>query len=163
MADLIPPRRDEFLTSKGVPTLRFSEYLEGLAQNVNAVVEEASESLFSEVSTQNAKISKLSSQVNDLDFGDVDLLNSKISRLESRINDLEMSDDTDVLNGRIAQVSAKVARLIEELLTAVKANAPDKEQESEKVILLINILEETKLLNARTEEAFETELTKEDL
>ena len=36
MADLIPPRRDEFLTADGVPTLRFSEYLEALASTTNS-------------------------------------------------------------------------------------------------------------------------------
>ena len=36
MAELIPPRRDELLTSEGVPTLRFSEYLEGLARQTNS-------------------------------------------------------------------------------------------------------------------------------
>ena len=35
MADVIPPRRDEQLTQDGVPTLRFSEYLEELGQNSN--------------------------------------------------------------------------------------------------------------------------------
>lgn len=35
MAEVIPPRRDETLTSKGVPTLRFSEYLERLTDQSN--------------------------------------------------------------------------------------------------------------------------------
>lgn len=35
MVDIIPPRRDEFLTDSGVPTLRFSEYLELLARSGN--------------------------------------------------------------------------------------------------------------------------------
>ena len=36
MAELIPPRRNEFLTKIGVPTQRFSEYLENLAQSSNS-------------------------------------------------------------------------------------------------------------------------------
>lgn len=35
MADVIPPRRDEALSADGVPTLRFSEYLEGLTRQTN--------------------------------------------------------------------------------------------------------------------------------
>ena len=35
MAELIPPRRDEFLTADGIPTRRFSEYLEQLASQTN--------------------------------------------------------------------------------------------------------------------------------
>ena len=40
MAELIPPRRNEFLTKLGVPTQRFAEYLEGLAQNSNSSTDE---------------------------------------------------------------------------------------------------------------------------
>jgi len=35
MADLIPPRRNEFLTKDGIPTTRFAEYLESLASRTN--------------------------------------------------------------------------------------------------------------------------------
>lgn len=35
MADLIPPRRNEFLTRDGVPTTRFAEYLEAVASRTN--------------------------------------------------------------------------------------------------------------------------------
>ena len=35
MAELIPPRRDEFLTKDGVPTQRFAEYLELIAKQTN--------------------------------------------------------------------------------------------------------------------------------
>ncbi len=43
MADLIPPRRGEFLTKEGVPTTRFAEYLERLTSqaNTSAAVAEA--------------------------------------------------------------------------------------------------------------------------
>ena len=35
MAELIPPRRNEFLTKEGVPTQRFAEYLEALTAKTN--------------------------------------------------------------------------------------------------------------------------------
>ena len=35
MVDIIPPRRDEFLTAGGIPTLRFAEFLEGEASQTN--------------------------------------------------------------------------------------------------------------------------------
>lgn len=35
MADLIPPRRNEFVTKEGVPTTRFAEYLEAVASQTN--------------------------------------------------------------------------------------------------------------------------------
>jgi N-acetylglucosamine kinase-like BadF-type ATPase len=37
MAELIPPRRDQFLTADGLPTVRFAEYLEALARQGNSV------------------------------------------------------------------------------------------------------------------------------
>ena len=38
MAELIPPRRSEFLTREGVPTQRFAEYLELLTSTTNTSV-----------------------------------------------------------------------------------------------------------------------------
>tara|TARA_R110000823_G_scaffold218974_1_gene348033 strand:+ start:642 stop:911 length:270 start_codon:yes stop_codon:yes gene_type:complete len=38
MAELIPPRRSEFLTRDGVPTQRFAEYLEQLTSKTNSTV-----------------------------------------------------------------------------------------------------------------------------
>ena len=35
MANLVPPRRNEFLTKDGVPTIRFAEYLERLTGQLN--------------------------------------------------------------------------------------------------------------------------------
>ena len=40
MAELIPPRRNEFLTRLGVSTQRFAEYLENLAQSSNTSEDE---------------------------------------------------------------------------------------------------------------------------
>jgi len=94
---------------------------------------------------------------------DTSRLLSLVSTLEKRVKDLEESSDTDSLRSKIAKLNQKVNKLINELLAAVKANAPDKEQESEKVVLLSNIRDEITLLNARIEEAFETELDGEDI
>ena len=94
---------------------------------------------------------------------DTSRLLSLVSKLEKRVRDLEESSDTDSLRSKIAKLNQKVNKLIKELLAAVKANAPDKEQESEKVVLLANIRDEITLLNARIEEAFETELDGEDI
>lgn len=94
---------------------------------------------------------------------DTSRLLSAISRLEKRVKDLEESSDTDSLRSKIAKLNQKVNKLISELLTAVEALAPDREQEAEKVALLSNIRQEIKLLNLRVEEAFETELNEDDL
>lgn len=142
VAELIPPRRDESLTDDGVPTIRFAEYLERLARDVNNVVNESGE------------LSSLSA--------DLSRQNGLISRLSSRVDDLEIADDTDILNSRIANVNAKVTRLIEELLEEVK-KLRDVELENKALSVQTQIREEMELLNARFEETFETDIDKDDL
>ena len=94
---------------------------------------------------------------------DTSRLFATINKLERRVRDLEESTDTDELRAKVARLNQKVNKLINELLTAVKALAPDLEQEAEKVLLLGNLLDEMKLLNLRIEEAFETRLDGDDL
>ena len=94
---------------------------------------------------------------------DTSRLFATIKRLERRIQDLEEAGDTEELRSKLAKLNQKVTKLITELLAAVKDLAPDKEQESDKVVLLQNILHETQLLSARIEEAFETDLTGDDI
>ncbi len=94
---------------------------------------------------------------------DTSRLFATIRRLERRVQDLEESSDSEILISKFTKLNSKVNKLISELLVAVQALAPDLEQESEKVTLLANILDEIKLLNAMSEEAYETELDGEDI
>ena len=64
MAELIPPRRNEFLTRDGVPTTRFAEYLEELARSINT--SDAGIELLATVNAANAAISSLQSQISAL-------------------------------------------------------------------------------------------------
>ena len=64
MAELIPPRRNEFLTRAGVPTTRFAEYLEELARSINTADGEVE--LLATVNAANAAISNLQSQISAL-------------------------------------------------------------------------------------------------
>lgn len=65
MAELIPPRRDETLTGDGIPTLRFSEYLEGLARNVNATT---SQTDLGDVAASPAQLASVIKRLNDLEL-----------------------------------------------------------------------------------------------
>lgn len=94
---------------------------------------------------------------------DIPRLSARIKTLEKRIIDLEEANDTEVLNSKIAKLNQKVNKLINELIAAVKELAPDKVQESDKVVLQQNILHEIQLLSARIEEAFETEIDGDDV
>lgn len=142
MVDLIPPRRDESLTENGVPTLRFSEYLENIAGSVNTVTTEV--------------------ELSDGFASEVNIQNAQISRLTSRVDDLEASNDTDVLNSKIANVGAKVTRLIDELIAEVRL-LRDVELENKALSVQQAIRAEMELLNARVEEAFETDINGDDL
>lgn len=95
--------------------------------------------------------------------GETSRLFATIRRLERRVQDLEESSDSEILISKFTKLNSKVNKLISELLVAVQALAPNIEQESEKVVLLANIRDEIALLNARIEEAFETELDGEDI
>ena len=66
MADLIPPRRNEFLTRDGVPTQRFAEYLEQLTRETNTTV--AATSINSDGSAARAQLLALQLQVGSGDF-----------------------------------------------------------------------------------------------
>ena len=61
MADLIPPRRGEFLTSDGQPTRRFIEYLEALTKQTNTSATVASS--VSDNSAIRAQLKALQQQV----------------------------------------------------------------------------------------------------
>jgi len=65
MANIIPPRRDEFLTRDGIPTRRFIEYLEALTQQTNET-EVASSSTLSE--TALTQINALENRIGSGDF-----------------------------------------------------------------------------------------------
>tara|TARA_R110000751_G_scaffold307641_1_gene430357 strand:- start:1674 stop:1940 length:267 start_codon:yes stop_codon:yes gene_type:complete len=61
MSDLIPPRRDEFLTRDGRPTQRFIEYLEALTRQTNTSATVASS--VSDNSALRAQLKALQQQV----------------------------------------------------------------------------------------------------
>ncbi len=66
MANLIPPRRDEFLTKDGVPTQRFAVYLESLTAKTNSTVTETS--INTDGSAARAQLFALQEQVGSGNF-----------------------------------------------------------------------------------------------
>ena len=66
MTDLIPPRRNEFLTKDGVPTQRFAEYLERLTAETNTTT--AATSVNADGSAARAQLLALQLQVGSGDF-----------------------------------------------------------------------------------------------
>ena len=143
MANLIPPRRGEFLTSDGQPTQRFISWIESITTDSNSTTE-----IVTEVVQDESDSSELSATV---------------QQLKKRISDLENNNDTMVLNQKITALTRKVNKLISDLLAAVRDLAPNLEQETEKVVLAEQQLKELMLLNARIEEAFDTRIVEEDI
>ena len=137
------PRRDEALVDgNGRATLRFSKYLESISSTITVITTETTEiiSPASELSIEKAQISKL----------------------EERLDDIDATNDSDVLNSRVAAISAKVNRLIEELIEAVKGL--DTTLIDNKIFISQKAtIEQLKLLNARYEEATETGIEMRDV
>ena len=66
MAELIPPRRDEFLTKDGVPTQRFAVYLESLTSKTNTTT--SAVSINADGSAARAQLLALQEQVGSGNF-----------------------------------------------------------------------------------------------
>jgi len=78
------------------------------------------------------------------------------ARLEKRVSALE-DRDFDGLNAKIARLNRLLEKLLTELLTELKAGRAN-ELADKSLAMQSVIASELKLLNARTEEAFETGL-----
>jgi len=66
MGDIVPPRRDQFLTKDGIPTQRFIEYLEALTTQTNTTASTTIES--SDNSSIRAELLALQQQVGSGNF-----------------------------------------------------------------------------------------------
>jgi len=66
MAELIPPRRDEFLTKDGRPTQRFATYLEALTSKTNTTT--SAVSVNADGSAARAQLLALQEQVGSGNF-----------------------------------------------------------------------------------------------
>ena len=84
MADLIPPRRGEFLTKQGEPTLRFINWIESLTTQSNSTTEiiesPVSASVVAQVAIISRNIEELKMMVSS---------KSEIAALRKRLDDLE--------------------------------------------------------------------------
>jgi len=143
VAEIFPPRRDEPLfDQRGVATLRFAEYLENMASAVSAT------SIEIESSTPVSP--------------EVGVLNGSLKALKDRVDDFEASNDSDILNSKITAISAKVTRLIEDLIEAVN-NLNTAESDNKALVAQQATIAELQLLNARFEETFETDIEASDV
>jgi hypothetical protein len=94
MTTIIPPRRNEVISSKGEMTQRFAEYLESLARQVNSIGDE---------STDNEGM--LSAVVNSIEKMIVAIANeatlnnmARLSDFEKRLSNLELNNVSNPLS-----------------------------------------------------------------
>jgi len=90
-------------------------------------------------------------------------VSGRVSALDDRIAQLEESNVGTELNARIAGVNARIDELIDLLIEEIQKIQPDLELENKKLCLQVELLAELKLLNARTEEVYETDIEADDI
>ena len=107
MADkIIAPRRSETLTQGGVGLLRFIEYLERMATQVNGNTDIIDLDL--SVNISSASIAAVNKLVNQLQ-NDTPVNNSaQVNTLSKRISDLEKTIDIASLYSKVNQVSKQI-------------------------------------------------------
>ena len=88
---------------------------------------------------------------------------AKLFQLERRIDELEQSNKEAVFNSKIAKLNQRIDELLDELLAELKLQRPNVELEEKKASLLQATVKQLELLNARTEEAFETTIDEEEI
>ena len=87
MAELIPPRRDETLTGDGIPTLRFSEYLELLARQLNTNTDNNE---LGDVAASPAQLAGVIKQLRDLELQQDTGGAAALSQIFKRLDDIEL-------------------------------------------------------------------------
>lgn len=120
MADLIPPRRNEFLTREGVPTQRFAEYLEAIANSTNSNTDGVD--LLASLNVNGAALASIAKDIENLPALAEVKNNLVIADILKRISDLEVSFDFPVSSG-LSEFSQK-KRIVE-----VTANHTTKNSE----------------------------------
>lgn len=94
---------------------------------------------------------------------DIFNLSQQLSGSGDKIEAIEVDLSTRPRMSDVSRANQRINQLIDELITEIRAIAPDVELENKALCLQVQTLEQLKLLNLRTEEAFETDLNEDDL
>lgn len=90
-------------------------------------------------------------------------VSGRVASLDDRLTELEESNAGTELNAKIAAVNARIDELIDLLIEEIRKVQPDLVLENKKLNAQLDTLTQLKLLNARTEDAYETEIEEEDV
>jgi len=89
--------------------------------------------------------------------------NARLARLAARVDALQTSPASDVLLPQLARTNRTLTMLIDELITAMATTLPDKDQQTKILSSQQAIRQELRLMNERIEEAYQTQITINDI
>lgn len=95
--------------------------------------------------------------------GEVSRVQSLVDRLSKRVTDLEKLNDYSQINARIAATNKRIDEVIEALLEKLDELKPNQDIEFRTVDAVEEAVKQLQLANAKLEEAFETQINREDI
>lgn len=179
---IIPPRRQEEFFEKNrdftLRAFRFFEELTDTSNDTSVTIEDLEENqiiLEARAITQAA----IFNQQKQHDSSDNRIESLEVRPQVSQASMVKQQQQTDALGERVEtvevdlstrpraadlfRVNQRINELIDKLITEIRAIAPDIVAQNKALSLQIETLQQLKLLNLRTEEAFETDLNEVDL
>ena len=121
MTELIPPRRDEILSEKGIGERRFLKYLEENAEQTNSSTE-LTEADPSSVNLSNAQISQINKKIAEIVSENLTSQNAIVSKLNKRIEQLE----TVIIINQNSKTDKKVSNLENDFIAPFYKTAYEK-------------------------------------
>jgi len=95
--------------------------------------------------------------------GEVSRVQALVDRLSKRVTDLEKLNDYSQINARIAATNKRIDEVIEALLEKLDELKPNQDIEFRTVDAVEEAVKQLQLANAKLEEAFETQINREDI
>lgn len=95
--------------------------------------------------------------------GQVSRVQSLLDKLSKRVVDLEKASDYALLNARIAATNKRIDELIDLLIEKLDELKPNRDIEYRAVDAIEETVKQLELANAKLEEAFETQINREDV
>ncbi len=155
MVDVVVPRRKEdFFDKNGDPELRFVKWMESITSTTNStttiVINDVGEG-----AVINRALSVRPAQVFNIQ--------SQIDSANDRIETNELDLATRPRMSDLFKTNQRIDELIDELIEQLDKLNVGSEAQQQAVCLQVETLKQIKLLNIRTEEAFDTKINKEDI
>ena len=178
---LVPRRRQDWFDDNGDLTLRALRFFESLTDTTNSTtitIEDIEESqvisdaravsqsaIFNQQSQHNSADNRIETLEVKPKISQASMVKQQqqTNELSDRIETVEVDLSTRPRKADIYRANQRIDELIDDLIKEIRAIAPDAELENKAYCVQIETLQQLKLLNMRTEEAFETDLDESDV